>query len=62
MNSAPKYLTIPEVAEIMRASDKTVRRRIAARKLTHYKEGGRILVSAADVERYMDEHRKVATR
>ncbi|MBK1855751.1 helix-turn-helix domain-containing protein [Verrucomicrobiaceae bacterium 5K15] len=62
MSKSRQYLTIPEVAEIMRSSDKTVRRRIAARKLTHYKEGGRILVSAADVERYMEEHRKVATR
>jgi excisionase family DNA binding protein len=48
-----RILTLPEVAEILRASVKTVRRRIATGDLRAFKEGGRVCVLLSDLEEYM---------
>ncbi|MCG8602495.1 MAG: helix-turn-helix domain-containing protein [Verrucomicrobiales bacterium] len=50
----PKFYRIPEVAKILRASEKTVRRRISSGKLKARKEGGRLLISEAEVHRYLE--------
>ena len=48
-----KILTMVEVAEYLKASVKTVRRRIASGKLKAFKDGGRLLVLASDLEEYV---------
>ena len=52
--SFPKFFRIPEVAEILRASEKTVRRRIRSGKIKARKEGGRILIPDVEIQRYLD--------
>jgi excisionase family DNA binding protein len=46
-------LTLQEVAAILRASIKTVRRRIEDGQLKAFKEGGRILVLESELEKYL---------
>lgn len=50
----PKFYLIPEVAKILRASEKTIRRRISSGKLKARKEGGRWLIPEAEVWRYLE--------
>jgi excisionase family DNA binding protein len=52
-----RILILSEVAEILRTSIKTVRRRIASGELRAFKEGGRVCVLLSDVEEYL--HRKI---
>ena len=54
----PRFLFIEEVAEILRADEKTVRRRVASGRLKAIKEGGRVLIRESEVERYLSELEK----
>jgi putative molybdopterin biosynthesis protein len=54
-----KLLTVLEVAETMRVSDRTVRRLIKRGDLTAYKVGdrGQLRVEEREVERYIESQR-----
>jgi excisionase family DNA binding protein len=54
----PEFLTVQEVAERLRCSDKTIRRRIAARKLRATPHEGRLLIAIADYWSYVDRLRR----
>jgi len=43
------FLTVPEVAEILRCSKKTILRRVSAGKLPAVKDGGRYLFEATAI-------------
>lgn len=58
MNKRPDILTLSEVAEYLRTSVKTVRRRIASGKLMSIKEGGRRVVLAGDLDAYIQGHKE----
>lgn len=51
----PRYLLLPEVAEILRLDVKSVRRRIRSGKLKSFKEGGRVLVRESDLQEYLED-------
>ena len=53
MKSRPDIMTLPEVAAYLKSSVKTVRRRIASGKIVAFKEGGRVLVLASELDRYI---------
>ena len=56
-------LKLEEVAERLKASVKTVRRRIAAGELRAFKEGGRVCVLASDLVEYIERRiRATASR
>jgi len=48
-----RILTLDEVADFLKTSVKTVRRRVASGKLKAFKEGGRVLVLEAELEEYI---------
>jgi excisionase family DNA binding protein len=48
-----QFLLLPEVADRLRVSVKTVRRRIASGALRAFKEGGRLCVAEEEVTRYL---------
>ncbi len=48
-----EILTIEEVAAKLKASVKTIRRRIASGKLRSFKEGGRVCVLADELDAYL---------
>jgi excisionase family DNA binding protein len=48
-----RFLNVQEVADELRLSVETVRRRIKAGKLRSFKEGGRVLVREADLDDYI---------
>lgn len=54
----PDFFTVQEVAERLRCSDKTIRRRIKARKLRATPHEGRLLVAIADYWSYVDRLRR----
>ena len=51
---AVDFYILPEVAEILKASIKTVRRRIEEGKIPSFKEGGRVCVLASDLDAYLE--------
>ena len=53
MKNRPEIMTLPEVAEYLKSSVKTVRRRIASGNIVAFKEGGRVLVLASELDRYI---------
>lgn len=53
--STEEFFMLPEVAERLKASVKTVRRRIEEGKIPAFKEGGRVCVLASDLEAYLDK-------
>lgn len=53
MKGAAPYYFIPEVAEILRCSVKTVRRRISKGAIQASKEGGRVVVYHSDLSTYL---------
>lgn len=53
MNTYIEILTLKEVADYLKSSVKTVRRRISSGKLKAFKDGGRLLVLASDLEEYV---------
>ena len=50
-----ELLRIEEVAQRLRASEKTVRRRIAEGRIPSFKEGGRIFVLESALEAYLEK-------
>ena len=44
----PKFFTVPDVADILTVSDKTVRRLIASGDLPHHKVGRQVRISERD--------------
>jgi excisionase family DNA binding protein len=50
------YLTVAETAELLRAKQQRVYDLLSARRLTRYKDGRRVLVRRAELERYLAEH------
>jgi excisionase family DNA binding protein len=62
MENKPKYLTVEEAADEMRLSESTLRRRISERKINHYKVGGKILITPAEIERFMEANLKPARK
>lgn len=58
----PEFLRIEEVAERLRASVKTVRRRISEGKIKSFKEGGRVCVLSAELERYLSSQIEKGSR
>jgi len=51
------YLTIPETAELLRCRRQRVDDLLSQRRLSRHKDGSRTLVSRAEVEEYLREHR-----
>lgn len=47
------FFVIEEVAEFLKTSVKTVRRRISSGELRSFKEGGRVCVLKADLDEYL---------
>lgn len=58
-----EFLLIEEVAEILKCSVKSVRRRIEAGLIRSFKEGGRICVLKTELEAYLQRQiQATATR
>lgn len=58
-----RILTLEECAEELRASVKTIRRRINCGELRAFKEGGRVLVLESELEAFLERKTGgVATR
>jgi len=58
-----EFLKIEEVAERLKASVKTVRRRIATGELRGFKEGGRVCVLESDLAEFISRQiQATATR
>jgi excisionase family DNA binding protein len=55
---AIELLRIEEVAQRLRASEKTVRRRVAEGRIPSFKEGGRIFVLESDLDDYLQRQIK----
>jgi len=53
MKTRPEIMTLPEVAKYLKTSVKTVRRRISSDLLKSFKDGGRRLVLADDLDAYI---------
>jgi len=51
--SADKILVLNEVAEILRMSVKTARRRISNKEIPAFKEGGRVCVLMSELDKYL---------
>jgi excisionase family DNA binding protein len=47
------YMTIPEAAEYLRCPRQRIDDLLSARRLTRVKEGGRTLISRAEIEDYL---------
>jgi excisionase family DNA binding protein len=54
----PQMLTVADVAERLKASTKTIRRRIALRELHAHRLGRLLRVSEDDLELYVNRNRK----
>lgn len=54
MTKFGEILTLEEVAGLLKASVKTVRRRIASGRLVAFKEGGRVCVLKRELEAYLE--------
>ena len=52
----PALLTLPEAAETLRCSVRTVQRRIAAGELRAYRDGRLVRVPAEEIRRYVRLH------
>jgi excisionase family DNA binding protein len=55
MQSNTKYMTVDEVAEYIRASQRHIRRLISENKIPHYQPepGGKILLIRSEVDAYV---------
>ncbi len=49
----PPVLTLEEVSNHLKASVKTIRRRIASGEIKSFKEGGRVLILEAELRDYL---------
>lgn len=49
-----KYLTVPELAHILRCSHPTIYRYISHRQIPYIKQGHRVLFDRSDIEVWMD--------
>lgn len=54
---SPRLLTIAEVADLCRVSEKTVRRWLTAHQVASYRLGGRVLISRDDLNIFLNERR-----
>ena len=57
-NIMPKYLTVEEVADILRVSPRTVRRLCTDHKLSFYYVGSQIRILNDDLQNYLSKQRK----
>lgn len=57
-----RLLTVEEVADVLRTSTKTVRRRISVGDLPCIRDGRLVRVLADDLERYLAAHRSTRSR
>jgi excisionase family DNA binding protein len=55
--SPPKFYTIEQIAECLEVSTRTVRRWIKQGLLVAHRVNGMIRVSAADFQKFLDDHR-----
>jgi len=55
--SPTKFYTIEQIAECVEASTRTVRRWIKQGLLVAYRMNGLLRVSAADFQKFLDDHR-----
>lgn len=62
MNNTPKYMTVREVAEELRTSVSSIRRRIAEGKISYHKVAGKILIAVSHLEKYMQTTLKPARK
>lgn len=53
-----ELLTIPDVARILRMSEKTIRRYIQSGELIAYEIGGKYRISRANLDDFLKRHRK----
>ena len=53
-----EILSLEDVAELLKVSPKTVRRRAASGELPSFREGGRRRVLAQDLEEYIEKQRR----
>jgi excisionase family DNA binding protein len=51
--SRSDYLTVPEAADFLRCKPQRIYDLLSARRLTRYKDGGRVLVSRAELEAHL---------
>ena len=54
MKTRPEIMTLSEVAEYLKISIRTVRRRIKYGKLGAFKEGGNLRVLSSELDRYIE--------
>lgn len=50
------YLSIPEAAQLMRVSERTLRSLVANRKIKAVRVRRRVILRLVDINRYMDSH------
>lgn len=60
MSAVPKLLSISEAAESLNISQRHLREEIRQRKLAHVRLGRRVLVSEADLQKYLASRTVVA--
>lgn len=51
----PKYLSIAEAAAYLGVAPRTIREHIAARRLSHVRFGGRVILRTADIDQDMEK-------
>jgi excisionase family DNA binding protein len=56
--SASPYLTVQEASEYLRCKPQRVHDLLSQGRLTRFKDGGRTLVSRAEIEAWLDRYRE----
>jgi excisionase family DNA binding protein len=62
MNQIPQLLSVWQCAEALGVSTWTIRHLVRSRQLTGIHIGRRLLVEAAELQRFLEAHRKAATK
>jgi excisionase family DNA binding protein len=56
---SPRFLTVSEIADLLRVAERTVRRWIKVGDLVAHKIGGAVRISEADLETFLASRRRV---
>lgn len=55
-------LSTAEVAELLRVSERTIRNYCKDKLITHYRIGGKIVISPQDVDEFIKNHAKIEAK
>jgi excisionase family DNA binding protein len=59
--AVPQFLTVDEVADMVRVRPRTVYQWVAERRIPHYKPGRTLLFDPAEIEQWIKDSRREAT-